>query len=439
MRTLTNENYYGRGKYTNGKYDEVPERNRRALLKELSKIITHSIGTGNVWHRLFEDHVAKTKRLKGEKHKTAGESMHWFVETLVPKLNTATSRKSYASSLYTPGSYKYGKTEMMHDKYHTLAPPHLLASLEVILTVSAVPGGVNSLAAFLPTRHCTDQLLCELVIVAKKITASYKKAYDDSKIPRKVPRKKEDLSSANAKLKFIRRASFYPSALYAFSSSLKLGERKVPTLHHEFLRLSAFARAVHHATTGEIPPDTAEQEQTVLTTSGNHELEAMEAIFGRIPDEEKKRIVNAAEAEGREPTEKEQQYWMVGSPNITTDSGAFFFALRTYDQFTKEQWQNPRKAQHFFGIQTVYDQNQDFIRTNQVLLNHRDYSYGNVEHHGMISRENQFDVVFNKMYYGTGSGTLPVIEDVDWMRENVSAETKGKRGKFHHERKSRDD
>lgn len=47
----------------------------------------------------------------------------------------------------------------------------------------------------------------------------------------------------------------------------------------------------------------------------------------------------------------------------------------------------------------------------------------------MISRENQFDVVFNKMYYGTGSGTLPVIEDVDWMRENVSAETKGKRAR----------
>lgn len=313
METLTNGNFYWIGNSvvtpTDDKYDAVLGRNRQRMLARLSKIISDSIGTGNVWQRLFEDHVERTNRLRGTKHKTSGESMHWFVEKLVPKLCRATSRKSFASSLYTPGSIKYSETEMKHDRYHPLAPPHLLASLDVILTVSAVPEGVNALAAFLPTRHCTDELLCELVIVAKKITDSYKEAYDGGTIPQKVPGTKDYLKAANAKLKFIWRASFYQSVLFAFSKSLELGGRKDLPLDPEFLRLSAYARAVHLAMTGEVPTGSAEHEQKMLKTSEGQELEAPVAIFGLIPKEDKERIEKAAEANDREPSVEELTYW----------------------------------------------------------------------------------------------------------------------------------
>ena len=65
-----------------------------------------------------------------------------------------------------------------------------------------------------------------------------------------LPKNEADLKSANAKLKFIWRASFYQAVLNALSSSPDLSEKVVPTIHSESLRLSAFARAVSYAVTG---------------------------------------------------------------------------------------------------------------------------------------------------------------------------------------------
>lgn len=430
--TLTDENYYEIAKNTKKttkenrreRYDAALGRNRKRLLARVSEDIKSSIGTGNVWHRLFQDHVSQTTRLNCHTHKTADESMTWFAENLVANLIDSSN---FAISLYTPGSLNYGKSGMKHDKKHTLAPPYLLASLDVILTASAVPGGVDSLAAFLPTRHCTKELIVEIVIVGKKITESYKTAYDKKRIPQLLPKTEADLKNANAKLKFIWRASFYQAVLNALSSSPDLSEKVVPTIHSESLRLSAFARAVSYAVTGEIPEGSADHEQTMLAVPGGGEMEAMAAIFGPMPRSVKEKIEKAARKAEREPSKEETQYWMVGSHNDTTHSRIGTFMLRVYGQFTKEQTKDPQKCLHFFAIDAVRNENEDFIRSNQRLQNHRTYSSTNVEHHGMISRNNQFDAVYEKMCRGSGSGTVPVITDVAWMRKNVSSEKKGQR------------
>jgi hypothetical protein len=410
------------------KYYDVPKKNKGEVLDILERCIRPSIGTRNVWSRDFEAH--QQIMAGSSQHKTADENMTWFVDDLLPELRD----RNPAMTMYSPSQYKYGDTGMMQaGNNYREAPPYLLAALDIIIGMVSVRGGINALKTFLPSRACKKILLCELVATARDVADLYIKAYKaaDSKLELLVPDNKVDhIADASQKLQFVWRISFWKAAILAFAANPDPGE--FPTFHSDFQEVSAYARAATLVTGGEISARSDRLEQTRFTVAaheGGCEKGEVQAIFGEIPASEYNKLKARAKKENREVTQQELDRWFKGSRNATTHNGPNLTSLRIYRQWVREQVQDGNTIRHFFAHRLVHNENPRFIRSNQAVHPHHEYSHELVEFHGMIATRNQFGSVYRQMLHGGNVGASPVVKDLAWIRKNITQIKKGKYGK----------
>lgn len=413
---------------TRRKYYDAPKMNKGKVLDNLESCIKPSIGTRNVWSRDFEAH--QQIMAGSSKHKTADESMTWFVDVLIPELR----KKNPAMTMYSPSQYKYGDTGMMQASGDSRdAPPYLLAALDIIIGMVSVRGGIDAIKTFLPSRACKKILICELVATARCVADLYIKAYKTagSKLELLVPNNKVDhIADASQKLQFVWRISFWKSAILAFAANPDPGE--FPTFHSDFQEVSAYARAAMLVTGGEISARSDKLEQTRFTVAaheGGGERREVEAIYGAIPASEHNKLVARAKKENREVTQQELDTWFKGSRNATTHNGTNLICLRIYCQWAKEQVKDGNTIRLFFAHRLVHNENPRFIRSNQAVHPHRDYSHELVEFHGMIATRNQFGSVYRQMLHGGNVGASPVVKDLAWIRKNITQIKKGRYGK----------